>query len=82
MEYARDAQWFVYCYQFSFFVPKAVFETELEAIANIDLLFHYWQIFDDFYQILKIILLFRWSLSISINLLKQCHSYQSVYQYY
>ena len=41
MEYARDAQWFVYCYQFSFFVPKAVFETELEAIANIDLLFHY-----------------------------------------
>ena len=67
---------------FFFFVLKAVLETELEAIVkNIYLLFHYFQIYDDFYQIIKSILLFMWSLSISINLLKQCHSYQLVYQY-
>ena len=66
-----------------FFVLKAVLETELETISkNIYLLFHYFQIYDDFYQIIKSILLFMWSLSISINLLKQCLSYQSVYQYY
>ena len=68
---------------FFFFVLKAVLEIELEIISkNIYLLFHYFQIYDDFYQIIKSILLFMWSLSISINLLKQCLSYQSVYQYY